>query len=94
MGHFDNETELHIFSDEIMQANWLLSEETGLLHIVPLKNQSFEMLGPDDEDSEILLSKQIQDNEFNDEEFMLDLGFYPVQDSLKRFSKTDGYFTA
>ena len=89
-----DENGLYIFDQCIMDAHWLISEDTGMLHIVSRDDSVtvFDVLGPDDKDSEMLMG--LADDTLSDDDIMDDYGFSIVYSPLRRFSPESGYYTA
>jgi hypothetical protein len=83
--------DLEIFNEAVMNAHWILNEDSLELSVLPTANDDFEAYCADN-DEEFLLS--LSDDQLADEEFLENKGYSIVPQVLRRFSPEAGYYSA
>ena len=91
-GPYCNSTEQYIESQDVMDAHWLVDDETNALYIVARDGDEFEGYGDDDETLSALFS--LTDAQLSDDAFMEEKGFSLVYPPLRRFSTEIGHYAA
>jgi hypothetical protein len=93
MGPYDNELGKHLFIQEVFDAHWLKSNDTGALIIIAKEDGGFDSHGEiEGVDDEVLFA--MSDSDLADESMLEDMGLSIVQPSLRRFNEEEGYYHA
>lgn len=92
MGPYDNDKSEYVFDSEVLEAHWLIHEQTGFLYIVARDDDGFEGYGADDAVLESLY--RFSDNQLEDTDVMTAQGFEVVPEVLRRMDPEQGYFPA
>lgn len=88
--HFDNDTSLYVFNDEVFNSHWILHNETNEIYLVPRNNQSFDVYGPDDD--VVFTLTNLDEEQLEDDDFISEMGFSLIFDYQRRFNEEIGYY--
>jgi hypothetical protein len=93
MGPYDNEANNgqgeYVFDNAVINAHWVVNNETNMLSIIPRDNDGFEAYGPDEDEEALFL---LTDAELEDHAKMESIGFSLVLIGQRGFNSEAGFY--